>query len=309
MGCVGSKFFDGVVNTAFCKRLKRRLQETVSASTNNPRCLGLFRAYVLWLEEPLLQEASLYLPSLPPQYEPERLALILQAGDVPAWLEFCDTTVVTAQRSAAATDWRTGCCRESLRVRTPESSLSDDENPIKRIKSRLDGYDRPLPPPKLPSNNCTIPTLRISDKNSLAKDFCAYLKRLKQFADLYSLQCSEHAALDTQFKDLVPHLYKMVSTGRTLTKTCGPACSRQAVITLNFTEARMNDAVRQQMQTNRYNLQSLLNRSLQPVEDNVVMMCAGIERTADELCVTKGTGLGPDMFFLLVDVYSDELAK
>lgn len=93
-----------MVNTSFCKKLKKRLQETIDFYNNileppsseeqipenisetsraiYQRCLAVFKAYILWLEEPLLQEATLYLPSLPPQYEPRYLAAIIQNSTV-----------------------------------------------------------------------------------------------------------------------------------------------------------------------------------------------------------------------------------
>lgn len=42
----------------------------------------LFKAFSLWLEEPRLQEINLHLPSLPLQYEPSLLALILHGDTV-----------------------------------------------------------------------------------------------------------------------------------------------------------------------------------------------------------------------------------
>lgn len=48
----------------------------------------LFKAYNLWLEETRLQETNLYVPSLPPQYEPQLLALILQGNTVRQLLNF-----------------------------------------------------------------------------------------------------------------------------------------------------------------------------------------------------------------------------
>lgn len=42
----------------------------------------MFRAYSLWLDETRLQEANLYLPSLPENYEPQLLALVTQGNSV-----------------------------------------------------------------------------------------------------------------------------------------------------------------------------------------------------------------------------------
>lgn len=83
-GCVGAKFFDGVVNSTTAKRLKRRLQEAVSHCKGDENRSRLYSSYLLWLEEPLIQEASLYLPSIPVQYDPARLAAIIERNRVSA---------------------------------------------------------------------------------------------------------------------------------------------------------------------------------------------------------------------------------
>lgn len=41
----------------------------------------VFQAFLLWLEEPRLQSGNLLLQSLPAQYEPNLLALIIQQND------------------------------------------------------------------------------------------------------------------------------------------------------------------------------------------------------------------------------------
>jgi len=46
----------------------------------------LFQSFKLWLEEPKIHEANLYLPSLPPQYECEMLGRV-RTGDRELCLE------------------------------------------------------------------------------------------------------------------------------------------------------------------------------------------------------------------------------
>lgn len=41
-----------------------------------------YKTLSLWLEEPRLQEAGLYLPALPPQYMSQKLILIMQNDEV-----------------------------------------------------------------------------------------------------------------------------------------------------------------------------------------------------------------------------------
>lgn len=97
--CVGDKFFDGLVNFALLKKIKRRLQESVDyfqskldvKDEDNEElskkgfylaCHKVFRAFSLWLEEPRLQENNVLLKNLPPQYEPALLSFIMQGNEV-----------------------------------------------------------------------------------------------------------------------------------------------------------------------------------------------------------------------------------
>ena len=107
-GCVGEKFFDGLVNFSFLKRIKRKLQETLDSyselmnTEEDPSrkqyletCVkyvapirftisvfSLFKAFNAWLEEPRLQKGNLHLSSLPPLYLPNLLAFIIQGSSV-----------------------------------------------------------------------------------------------------------------------------------------------------------------------------------------------------------------------------------
>ena len=48
-------------------------------------CVSLYRVYqtfLRWLEEPLLHESTVHLPSLPPQYDATRLSQLFQPDNV-----------------------------------------------------------------------------------------------------------------------------------------------------------------------------------------------------------------------------------
>ncbi|KAJ8949814.1 hypothetical protein NQ318_000512 [Aromia moschata] len=97
--CVGDRFFDGLVNFAFLKKIKRRLQDSVDyfqtkldvKDEDNEElckkqfyhsCHQIFRAFSLWLEEPRLQENNVLLKNLPPQYKSILLAYVMQGSNV-----------------------------------------------------------------------------------------------------------------------------------------------------------------------------------------------------------------------------------
>lgn len=120
-GGAGDRFFEGMINLSYLKKVKKRLSEATDyfqqkgendtdsgkPITDERRIfyfnyakyllhtpqmsnfyyetnLNSFRFYKtlsLWLEEPRLQEPGLYLSALPPQYMPQKLLQLMQ-GDL-----------------------------------------------------------------------------------------------------------------------------------------------------------------------------------------------------------------------------------
>ncbi|MED6273627.1 hypothetical protein CHARACLAT_008460, partial [Characodon lateralis] len=124
-GCIGRRFFQASSQVALLKDLRQRIQEvsdfhhtasqalrvhpppTPSSesqddeSPNNPQppyltspqlhseLVRLFGVFALWLDDETLQKQEVYLPSLPPEYEPHRLAQVMQRQQE-LWLEYLD---------------------------------------------------------------------------------------------------------------------------------------------------------------------------------------------------------------------------
>ncbi|CAD6215664.1 GSCOCG00000476001-RA-CDS [Cotesia congregata] len=98
LGGLGDKFFEGMINLSYLKKLKKRLNETTEyfqvkgennldnghPITDEQRVFyfstaKFYKTLSLWLEEPRLQETGLYLPALPPQYMSQKLIILMQA--------------------------------------------------------------------------------------------------------------------------------------------------------------------------------------------------------------------------------------
>lgn len=305
-GCVGNKFFDGVLNGSMFKKLKRRLSEGVPEGVANSRTTALIHAYTLWLEEPLLQESSLYLPALPPQYEPRLIANILHNNHAP-WIEALNTEQLEKEKQSACNLWLELSTRKSINRPKPTGKTPEDDSV--RMKRRLETYDKPLPPPSLPekiTNYSGISGNDIKDRKKLQFILQVHLRQLGQLAELYTLQKSEHGALDSQFLELLPHLYRTASDYVRVRKTCGAQCSGSANITVRYNESKINEGIKQQINTNRNNVQALLNSSLQPLCEIVTCACAAIENTVEQLCVCRENGA--HAYFMLVDVYDEQMA-
>ncbi|CAG9829221.1 unnamed protein product [Diabrotica balteata] len=133
--CVGEKFFEGMVNFTFQKKIKRRLQESVDyfmskldvKDEDNPelskkpfyqKSHRIFKAFSLWLEEPTLQENNILLKNLPPQYESGYLVRIMQGEQTP-WLEFLDAEQLITEQQYHIRIWRVNNFREKTNVNKP----------------------------------------------------------------------------------------------------------------------------------------------------------------------------------------------
>ena len=72
----------------FCVQVDEDVEidlDTVDDSTQRglySRLARVFQTYQLWVEEPLLHDAKLYLPSLPPPYKADRLLKVFQTDQV-----------------------------------------------------------------------------------------------------------------------------------------------------------------------------------------------------------------------------------
>lgn len=196
---------------------------------------------------------------------------------------------------------------------TVECIVSDaagkNEDVSVRLHRRLESYDRPLPPPCMPALKARLLSPReLQDRARLQKTLQPHLRKMEQLAELYTLQTSEHGALDSQFTELLPHLYRTQSAGNKLKKTCGPQCSRAAQITLRYNEAKLNEGVRHQLSTNRANAHALLASSLQPLCADACHVFAALEACADQMCAQPDCAdSGACMYFLLVETYGDQL--
>ncbi|KAF2894637.1 hypothetical protein ILUMI_11535 [Ignelater luminosus] len=330
-GCLGEKFFDGIINLGFLKRLKKCLQETVdfyqkkteSCDSNGEvnlkkqfyeSCYRVFRAYSLWLEEPRLQEANLYLPSLPPQYEPRLLALIIQGNPAP-WLEYIDYEAIKLEQQKSIKSWRTSIYRERSNVNQPllnPGSGMESADPVERILRRLTSYDLPKSAPAIVKAAPVIPVIDYN-KNSFLKVLGPHFQTLHQFAHNHTLRVSEHKALDSTYRELVPQLYRSVLFKVKKQVACKGrnVCTGAAVITLEMQEARINERVDHQIQTNRHDYENMINKSLQAPAQALCVSSVTIQKVINMLQEMKlnssSSETGVELFYHILSLLNEEI--
>ncbi|XP_012284320.1 ectopic P granules protein 5 homolog isoform X2 [Orussus abietinus] len=251
-GGLGDKFFEGMINLSYLKRLKKRLHDTTEYfqikgenNTDNGKPITderrifyfdtakFYKTLSLWLEEPRLQETGLYLPALPPQYMSHKLVLLTQ-GDRTPWLEYVDHWSNRQSQLKALREWQQSCLRDTngqcqKSIPTPTTPLEPND-PLQRIVRRLGTYEQPVPPPSLSRNNPTLSYVApcsLYNAETVIDLIKPHLKTILDYAERYNLMVSEHTAVDCAFLELVPTLYRDVESYIRLHALCDPAPSTQ----------------------------------------------------------------------------------
>ncbi|XP_063226634.1 ectopic P granules protein 5 homolog [Bacillus rossius redtenbacheri] len=251
-GGVGDKFFDGMINLSFHKKLKKRLQDAtehfqarsrageeqadgqevvegkveqqVSGKDFWEKCCRLMRTFSLWLEEPRLHEPNLFLPALPPQYDSSKLAAILR-GDKAPWLEYLDRGKVRESQQRSVHEWEVAHFRTRIHDAqgVPPVDPEEGEDPRQRILKRLQSYDCPVQPPPVRSLKPVVPPIprdMLLNKGAVLDLLKPCFKSLLEYAQIYSIRVSEHLALDCSFLELLPQLYRDVEFEVVLHAAC-----------------------------------------------------------------------------------------
>ncbi|XP_043252581.1 ectopic P granules protein 5 homolog isoform X1 [Colletes gigas] len=251
-GGLGEKFFEGMINLSYLKKLKKRLHDTTTyfqlkgendlddgkPITEERRIFyfnaaKFYKTLSLWLEEPRLQEPGLYLPALPPQYMSQKLILLVQDDWTP-WLEYVDYWTVQQNQINAVQEWERMWCRdrENQNQKGIDTAIASSEisDPLQRIFKKLTTYERPVPPPLLNRNQTILHHVHrhnIYNCNTVIDLVQPHLRHLLEYAQTYNLMISEHRAVDCSFLELVPKLYREIQNQVVLHALCDPAPSGQ----------------------------------------------------------------------------------
>ncbi|KAJ8667148.1 hypothetical protein QAD02_008810 [Eretmocerus hayati] len=256
-GGVGDRFFEGMMNLSYLKKVKKRLLDTTEyfqakaesdmdddkPITDERRVFYLstakyYKTLSLWLEESRLQEAGVYLPALPPQYMSPKLMMIMQNDQSP-WLEYVDYWSVQRSQLQSLRDWQKCCLREdsmsdlrsSAKSSRQQCSPLEPTDPLQRIFRRLGSYEQPVPPPPLSRSSLIVPHVPkecLYNPEAIVNALRPHLKAILDYAQTFNLLVSEHTASDCSFLELAPTLYKQVENRVTLHALCDPSHSRRS---------------------------------------------------------------------------------
>ena len=270
-GAVGTKFFEGIMNTMYLNKVKSKLAcisahyEERETGERSAAMMALFKSLGTWLEDPTVLDANVHVSSLAPIYMPKRLGEVIAGGESEfrnIWSEYLLPYEQEAGTERCVSEWDRmhfrgdGDADGSGRRATPEAEVRPHEKIVKRLRS----YDRPRPPPEL---TLTAPPVeQLSDSTFASVHNILAVARpmievLSEHAAQFNVEAMEYGYLTNTYLELVPELYRNVKREAAKRVNCagtlGPkkeklACSGVATIVVEFEEAARQEQVAARVQ-------------------------------------------------------------
>ncbi|XP_018596418.2 ectopic P granules protein 5 homolog isoform X3 [Scleropages formosus] len=315
-GCIGKRYFQSSTHAGLLKELKQRLVEVsdfhhaaskaikVPSSTcetghasphpstqymTSPELhvelVRLFSVFAVWLEDENLQRQEVYLPSLPKQYDPYRLAKIMQS-DQGVWMEYLDIERVQHELTKVLSIW-VKVRAEPLYVKNTSSIFTDIMNPEaarERILINLRKHDTPQPTLDLVPMSAPIPDISpncLSDETLSSKLLQEDLSKLQQQAKLAVLRETQQVALDSELLETLPQLYinreEQLSVQLECQGSGGQPCQGPAHVTVKFEGMYKVEPVQNQIQALKRDIRQLQTDAIQPPAQSVAEAAVHVE--------------------------------
>ncbi|XP_045603349.2 ectopic P granules protein 5 homolog isoform X1 [Procambarus clarkii] len=303
-GSVVSSFYQGIVNSAFLNKIKKKVASAVehyeSSLSKEPEdeegtpdlqiaeSVKLLRGMQAWLDETRLYEPGVYLPALPPHLLPQKLMEIFQ-GNWEPWPEAINQKIMEESAQKFLRVWEQHRCGKSCSSISGSPSASPEHrhkphsqknleqyDPKQSIIKRLDTYEPPQPPPPIPPKSpLHTPCLQdktLVDPEALLSLVHRYTDFVVEHAQAVNLWCNEMCALDCVYREVLPQLYTNTATKTILTAECQPPkvgrqqpkCLGPASIVVEFSEARLNERENARVEQNREQYEGVLQRCQMP---------------------------------------------
>ncbi|XP_020505539.2 ectopic P granules protein 5 homolog [Labrus bergylta] len=307
-GCIGRRFFQASHQAALLRDLRQRIQEvsdfhhvasqalrvppthTPSSdsqgdeSPDNPQppyltspqlhteLVRLFGVFAVWLDDETLQKQEVYLPSLPPEYEPHRLAQVMQRQQA-LWLEFVDQERLRYDEREVMSLWEKVQSEPTfLQAQNPifidNTSLS---NARERILSNLQKHPVPRLAPELQQQKAPvaeIPITCLTDSKAATKLVQQDLRTLQDQARIAVAREAQQVALEQELLESLPLLYKNQPEQVTMALECkgkgGQPCQGPANISVTCERVQRQDAVQTQITSLRRDIKKLQIDSMAP---------------------------------------------
>lgn len=320
-GCIGQRFFHTSSQIALLKDLRHKIQEvsdfhhaasqalrvppplTPSSDSQGDESPGnlqppyltspklhtelvrLFGVFALWLDDESLQKQEVYLPSLPLEYEPHRLAQVMQRQQV-LWLEFLDQERLQYDEMEVLSLWENIQSEPSF-LQSQSHSIPDYTSFSKakeRILANLQKHPVPLPAPELQHQRmpvADIPATCLTDSKAAAELLQQDLSILQDQARLAVACEAQQVALELELLESLPLLYKNRPEQVTMSLECkgkgGQPCQGPANITVTCEQLQKQEAVHTQIASLRRDIKKLQTDAMAPPQQSLAQAAVHTE--------------------------------
>ncbi|XP_061906831.1 ectopic P granules protein 5 homolog isoform X1 [Entelurus aequoreus] len=307
-GCIGRRFFQASSQATLLRDLRQRIQEvsdfhhaasqalkvppTHSSSGDNlcnqtpgnpghlcltspqlhTELVRLFGVFAVWLDDETLQKQEVYLPSLPPEYEPHRLAQVMQQQQE-LWLEYVDQERLQYDRKEVLSLWEKVQSEPSF-LQAQNACFTDYtslNNAKERILNNLQKHPVPQPAPDLQQLKipvAEVPSVCLSDSKAAAELLQRDLNILQDQARIAVCREAQQVAMEQELLECLPLLYKNRAEQVTMTLECkgkgGQACQGPANITVTCECVQRQEAVHTQITSLRRDIKNLQSDAMAP---------------------------------------------
>ncbi|XP_070546998.1 ectopic P granules protein 5 homolog isoform X2 [Ptychodera flava] len=291
----------------------------------------LYQTFILWIDEPRLHDASLYLPALPPQYDSEKLLKILH-NEQDMWTEFIDPVRAEYETVQLVSHWIKQCksihYTDTRRASLFENSNDQSDSAESRITTRLKQYEPSQPPPAVVELKAPVPEISqdvVNDSTAMLRELEGGIRTLVQYAGVFNTREANHIALDCNYIDVLPELYYHKPTDVQLQIPCKSSfnpnhkCSGPASVTLNFREMTMNSITARKIEENREEYKQLLQESMSPppvavcssavhIENAITVLITCVRgKTVEEKQSLAAHQSGVELFYTLAAKSDDDI--
>uniref|UniRef100_A0A4W6GAP0 Ectopic P-granules autophagy protein 5 homolog (C. elegans) n=1 Tax=Lates calcarifer TaxID=8187 RepID=A0A4W6GAP0_LATCA len=310
-GCIGRRFFQASSQAALLRDLRQRIQEvsdfhhaasqalrvppphTPSSDSqgdetpDNPRppyltspqlhteLVRLFGVFAVWLDDETMQKQEVYLPSLPAEYEPHRLAQVMQRHQE-LWLEYIDQERLQYDEREVLSLWEKvqSDFTDYTNLNSGTQLLIVDMwicSARERILSNLQKHPIPRPAPELQQLKAPVaevPAASLTDFKAAAELLQQDLSILQDEARIAVAREAQQVALEQELLESLPLLYKNRPEQVTMALECkgkgGQPCQGPANITVTCERVQRQEAVQTQITSLRRDIKKLQTDAMAP---------------------------------------------
>ncbi|XP_029018537.1 ectopic P granules protein 5 homolog [Betta splendens] len=320
-GCIGRRFFLTSSQAAILRNLRQRIQDVsdfhhaasqalrvppprtptpdsqVDESQDGPtpayltspklhtELVRLFGVFAIWMDDETLQKQEVYLPSLPPEYEPHRLAQVMQRQEE-LWLEYVDQERLQYDEREVLSLWEKVQSEPTfLHKQTPGfTDCTSPSNARARILSSLQKHPVPHPAPELQQQKAPVaevPTACLTDSKAAAELLLQDLSILQDQARIAVAREAQQVAMEQELLESLPLLYKNQPEQVSMALECkgkgGQPCQGPANITVTCERVQRQEAVQTQIASLRRDIKKLQSDAMAPPSQSLAQAAVHTE--------------------------------